>query len=90
MLQCLKRQKKVLLRLFVASLLLCLGFLLHIYARTSEAATLNMAPFFETQQLTALGKLIAAFGIFCWIAALFVVVHCLTRKFWEKHTLLEW
>ena len=84
------RHKKILASLFLAFLLCCLGHLLRIYAHSNEAVALSMAPFVEAERLTAVGILVAALGLLCWIAAPLLVLCCLTQRLWARRILLEW
>jgi hypothetical protein len=83
-------RKKVLVPLGVASLLFCLGYLLRFYAETNETMTLHMPPFLEVHRFTALGSLVTGLGVFCWFAALVLVLACFTRKLWANKLLVDW
>lgn len=75
--------------LFVASLFFCLGWALYLYAHSNEVLSLKMPPFLVVEQLTALGSVVVALGVFCWLVALLAVLSSLPRILKRGEPLLK-
>ncbi|MBW1980821.1 MAG: hypothetical protein JRJ12_06330 [Deltaproteobacteria bacterium] len=73
------RANKELGFLLVSALSGYLGHALRNYAFQKEMLSLKMAPFVEVQTYTALGKLLIALGMLCWLVAIVSLLPLLCR-----------